>query len=100
LNWLVGGLAPQKMKIPEAIADFRGLEFVWQGRRSVWRRRARSDAPYLLPARLRQRVATGVNGVLAEQLFDAQELIVLRQTIGAAEGAGLGLTLIRAQISF
>ena len=41
--------------------------------------------PHRLPPRFRQCARAGVNGVLAEQLFDAQELIVLRQTIGAAE---------------
>jgi hypothetical protein len=34
---------------------------------------------------LRQRSHSRVNGVLAEQLFDAQKLIVFRQTIAAAQ---------------
>jgi hypothetical protein len=36
-----------------------------------------------------------IHGVLAEPLFDAQELIAFRQTIGAAEGAWLDLAAVR-----
>jgi hypothetical protein len=48
----------------------------------------------LLPP-LRQRARAGVNGVLAEQLFDAQQLIVFGQAIRAAQAAGLDLAAIR-----
>ena len=34
---------------------------------------------YLLPARLGERVAVGIDGVLAELLLDAQELVVFRK---------------------
>src|SRR5204863_3660425 len=36
-----------------------------------------------------------VNGILPKELFDAQELIVLRDAISAAEGAGLDLPGVR-----
>jgi hypothetical protein len=34
---------------------------------------------------LRQRAAAGIDGVFAEHLFDAEELIVFCRAIGAAE---------------
>jgi hypothetical protein len=45
--------------------------------------------------RLGQRVASGIDGVLAELLLDAQELVGFCQTIGAAKGAGLDLAAVR-----
>ena len=48
----------------------------------------------LLP-RLWQRARARINRVLAQQLFDAQELIVFRQPIGAAQRAGLDLAAVR-----
>jgi hypothetical protein len=37
----------------------------------------------------------GVDGVAAEQLLDAQQLVVLRQPVGAAERTGLDLAAVR-----
>ena len=42
-----------------------------------------------------QRRHAGIDGVLAELLFDAQELIIFRQTVGAAQGTGLDLAAVR-----
>ena len=39
---------------------------------------------------------TPENGVVAEFLFDTEELIVFRHAIGAAEGTGLDLARIRS----
>jgi len=44
---------------------------------------------------LRQCAGAGIDRVLAEQLFDAQGLIVFGQTIRAAQAAGLDLAAIR-----
>ena len=44
---------------------------------------------------LRQSACARINRVLAEQMFDAQELIVFRQTIRAAQRTGLDLTEVR-----
>jgi hypothetical protein len=77
-----------QIKTPGSHCWLPGFEFELVGLAvSYGLRRARSDAPYLylLPARLGQRVAARVNGVLAELLLDAQELVVFRQTIGTAE---------------
>jgi len=61
--------------------------------RSDVRSAQRADPTTLLA--LLQRARAGIHHVLAEQLLDAQELIVFRQPIEAAEGAGLDLTAIR-----
>jgi hypothetical protein len=71
---------------PEAITGFRG----WHGSADL-----RIGMFYISPPRLGQRVAAGVDGVLAELLLNAQELVVFRQTVGAAEGAGLDLAAVR-----
>ncbi len=42
-----------------------------------------------------ERVQTGKNRVLAEQLFDAKQLVVFRSAIGTAERTGLDLTAVR-----
>jgi len=44
---------------------------------------------------LRQSAGASVNGVLAEQLPDAEELVVFREAVRAAERAGLGLAAVR-----
>src|SRR5208283_2485208 len=42
-----------------------------------------------------ERAQARVNRVLTEQLFDAQKLVVFRQTIRAAQGTGLDLAAVR-----
>ena len=54
----------------------------------------RDDAASVSPP-IRQSALTGIDRVLAKQLFDAEELVVLRPAVGAAEGAGLDLAAIR-----
>lgn len=51
--------------------------------------RVLTNAATKLTPRLGQRACARVNRVLTEQLLDAQELIVLRQTIRAAQRTGL-----------
>ncbi len=55
------------------------------------------DARLVLPwsLALLERGQTGIHGVLAEFLFDAEQLIVFRQTIRAAQGTGLDLAAVR-----
>jgi hypothetical protein len=50
---------------------------------------SRSALPQSLD--LFQRARAGIHGVFAEQLLDAQELVVFRQTIRTAQGTGLDL---------
>ena len=52
-------------------------------------RRLRNLQPF------RQRARACVNRVLAQQLLDAQELVVFRQAIRAAQRAGLDLAAVR-----
>ena len=47
------------------------------------------------PTSLRQRAAAGGDGVLAEHLFDAEELIVFHRAIGAAKRTGLDPPVVR-----
>ena len=49
--------------------------------------------PDILPP-FRQRTGAGVNRIFAEQLFDAQELVVFRHAVGSAQTAGLDLAAI------
>ena len=52
----------------------------------------------MLAARLTslwQRAHAGIDRVLAQQLLDAQQLVVFRQTIRATQAAGLDLTAVR-----
>ena len=65
---------------------------VLAGERGVLK--SKSKAPTRLPT-LRQRAGAGVNGVLAKQLLDAQELVVFGQTVRAAQRAGLDLAAVR-----
>src|SRR5690349_4228907 len=44
---------------------------------------------------LLQRAQAGINRVLAELLFDAQQLIVFRQPVGTAQGTGFNLSAVR-----
>ena len=89
------------MTTPEASCPASG-GFEWEGRSS--NRRVVFSAGTCrigvrrstdLPPRFGQRVAARIDGVLAELLFDAQELVVFRQTVRAAEGAGLDLAAVR-----
>ena len=49
--------------------------------------------PVLVP--LRQRSGSSVHGIVAEELLNAQELIVFRQRIRPVERAGLDLAVVR-----
>jgi hypothetical protein len=53
----------------------------------------RADPTSLLA--LLERAQAGIHGVFAKQLLDAQELVVFRQTVGAAQGTGLDLAAVR-----
>jgi hypothetical protein len=74
VSWLLGC----STKNPEASCLTSGFEF-FKERLTSFRQHARA----------------GVNRVLAEQLLDAQELIVFRGAVGAAQRTGLDLAAVR-----
>ena len=83
------------MKSRKLFNQLPAFEFI-AGRAALLCRRGNgrpAGLPYHL-LRFLQRGQTSIHGVLAEFLFDAEELVVFRQTIRAAERADLNLTTL------